>query len=66
LYLSDSHYFKFKLELVRSTNNKVELMALKLIFMIVVENGVQKIQIMGNFMVVINWMRGIFVTNEIP
>jgi hypothetical protein len=40
LYLSLSHYFKFKARLGGSTDNKTKVMVLKLIFMIIVENGV--------------------------
>lgn len=49
LHLSETHYIKYKAALSRSSNNKAELMALKLIFSLAVENGVQKIQIMGDY-----------------
>jgi ribonuclease HI len=55
LYLSDSHFLKFKVGIGRSTNNKAELLALKLTLRLAVEHGVQKLQVMGDSMVFKNY-----------
>jgi hypothetical protein len=48
LYLTKSHYIKFKVGIGRKTNNKVKLMATKLVFILLVDNTIQKLQIMGD------------------
>ena len=53
------YFLKFKVGLGGSTNNKVVLIALKHILMSVVQKGVQQLQVMGDSMVVINWLRGL-------
>jgi ribonuclease HI len=57
LHLSDSHHFKIKMGLGPRTNNFVELMALKLLLTFVGEKGISNLQIFGDSMVVINWIR---------
>jgi ribonuclease HI len=61
LFIFKSHFFKFKAIFGKCTNKKVELMVLKLILMIVVENGVQKLQTMGDSMNFINWLNGVYI-----
>jgi len=39
------------------TKNKAKLIALKLVFMMALENIIQKLQIMGDFMLVIEWTK---------
>jgi hypothetical protein len=59
VYLLYCHFFKLKARLSGSTNNKDLLLALKLVLMLVVQKGLQKLQVMGDSMVVINWLRGL-------
>lgn len=42
----------------RSSNNKIDLVALKFVLLVAVEKGVQKFQIMGDSMLVIDWLVG--------
>jgi ribonuclease HI len=57
LYLSAHHFFKIKMGLGPGTNNYVELMALKLLLVFAGEKGVKSIQIFGDSMIAINWIR---------
>jgi ribonuclease HI len=41
----------------RSSNNKVELLALKLVLRVAVDKQVQKLQVMGDSLLV-EWMKG--------
>jgi ribonuclease HI len=59
LYCSESTFWKYKTGLGRSTNNRAEVIALKLILMLAVKKRIQKLQVMGNSKVVIDWITGI-------
>jgi ribonuclease HI len=48
LYCSKSTFWKYKAGLGISTNNRAELIAPKLILMLAVEKGIQKLQVMGD------------------
>ena len=41
-----------------STNNEDELTTLKLVLGLAIRKGVQNLQVLGDSMVVINWMNG--------
>ena len=56
LYLDDRHLFQIRWGLGEGTNNKVELLALYMLLIFTNENGVQRIQIFGDSMVIINWI----------
>jgi ribonuclease HI len=58
IHLDDHHVISFKVGLGRGTNNKAELMALKLLLILSAEKGAQKLQIFDNSLVVVNWMNG--------
>eukprot|EP01018_Ginkgo_biloba_P009885 Gb_00929 [translate_table: standard] len=51
------HTIKFKAGLGKGTNNYAELMALKLRLFLAGEKGVSRLQVFGDSMVVIKWMR---------
>jgi ribonuclease HI len=57
LHLSYSHLFKMKWGLGPGTNNFAELMALKLLLTFAGEKGISNLQIFGDSMVIINWIR---------
>jgi ribonuclease HI len=57
LYLKENHFFKMKMGMGSGTNNYVELMSLKLLLLFVGEKGVKSIQIFGDSLNVINWVR---------
>jgi ribonuclease HI len=57
LHLSYSHLFKLKWGLGPGTNNFIELMPLKLLLTFVEEKGISNLQIFGDSMVIINWIR---------
>ena len=57
LFLSDTHWFKFIADLGMSTNNRVELLALKLTMLSTSSYEVQSLQVFGDSKSVIDWMR---------
>jgi hypothetical protein len=57
LHLSNSHHFKIKMGLGPRRNNFAKLMALKLLLTFVGEKWISNLQIFGDLMVVINWIR---------
>jgi ribonuclease HI len=57
IYISPSHYYNLKWGLGQGSNNYAELMALKLLLTFAGEKGITHLQIFGDSMVVINWMR---------
>jgi len=57
LYMSESHYYNLTMGLGPVTNSYVELMALKLLLTFTREKGINSLQIFGDSMVVINWIR---------
>jgi hypothetical protein len=59
LYLFESHYYNLTMGLGPGTNNYAELMALKLLLTFAGEKGINSLQIFGDSMVVINWIRKI-------
>ena len=58
LFLSDSHYFELTLGLGEGSNNYVELLSLKLLLIFIAEEGCQRINIFGDSLNVINWIKG--------
>ena len=58
LYISDSHFFSFKVGLGLGTNNFAELCALKLLLYLARRNSLDKIQIFDDSQLVINWASG--------
>ena len=56
LYLDEGHYFQIRWGFKEGTNNKAELLALYMLMILAHENGVQKMQIFGDSMVIINWI----------
>jgi ribonuclease HI len=59
IFLSESHCFKLKWGLGPGSNNYAELMALKLLLTFVGEKGINNLQLFGDSMVIINWIRKI-------
>ena len=58
IVLSDSHYFELTLGLGEGSNNYVELLSLKLLLIFIAEEGCQRINIFGDSLNVINWIKG--------
>ena len=58
LFLSDSHYFELTLGLEEGSNNYVELLSLKLLLIFATENGCRRLNIFGDSLNVINWIKG--------
>ena len=65
LYLSNEHFFTFSAGLGLGTNNYAELLALKLLIILALKQGVQSLQIFGDSQLVINWVTGKFRINNI-
>jgi len=59
IYLSENKHFSLKAGLGSDTNNFVELMALKLLLLFVIEKGIKMLQIYGDSLVVIIWANGL-------
>ena len=57
LYISHDHSIKFSACIGHSTNNQAEMMDLKLLVQLVVEHGIQNVQMMEDSHLVIDWMR---------
>lgn len=57
LYLDEGHFFRLRWGLGEGTNNKVELLDLYMLLIFAYENGVQRIQIFGDLMFIINWIK---------
>jgi ribonuclease HI len=57
LHLSSAHHFNITMGLVQGSNNYAKLMALKLLLIFVGEKGIDSLQVFGDSMVVINWIR---------
>lgn len=54
LYLSNSHYFLLKSGLGEGTNNFVDLLALKMLLLFVVQKGCRNLQVFSDSMLIIN------------
>jgi ribonuclease HI len=59
LYLSDSHYYSMTFGLGMGTNNYAKLMSLKLLIAFAIEKGCHSLNVFGDSLNVINWIRGI-------
>jgi ribonuclease HI len=57
LFLSNTHLFRLKMGLGPGTNNFAELMSLKLLLLFSLEKNVHSIQLFGDSLLVINWIR---------
>ena len=55
IFLSASHSFKMSMGFGKGTENYVELVSLKLLFLFALEKGVNTLQIFGDSMLVIYW-----------
>ena len=58
MYIYDIYHYKFKARLGRISNNKAKLMDSKLVLMVVVEKGIQKLKIIVDSILVIDWLWG--------
>ena len=56
LFLEEGYYFQARWGLGEGTNNKAELLALYMLLLLAHEKGVQKLQIFGDSMIIINWI----------
>jgi ribonuclease HI len=58
LYLSESHYYSMTFGFGTGTNNYVELMSLKLLIAFAIEKGCHSLNVFGDSLNVINWIKG--------
>jgi ribonuclease HI len=58
LYFSHNHFLSFKAGTGRSTNNHNKLTTLKLVLILAIEKGITQIQVLGDSLLVIKWMKG--------
>ena len=59
LFFSETHFITSKAEIGTSTNNKAELLALKLILSLAIGRRVQNLHVIRDSVLIINWMRGL-------
>ena len=64
-FLNDNHYFMFKAGLGEGTNNFTELYALKLLLTLALDKQVSSIQVFGDSLLVINWIRGKYKSHNL-
>ena len=57
LYLTDDHYFFLTAGLGIGSNNFAELYALKLLLLFALERGCLSLQVFGDSMIVLNWIK---------
>jgi ribonuclease HI len=57
LHISPTHNISFKVGLGIDTNKLCELMSLKLVLTLAQEQGISQIQIHGDSLLVIQWMK---------
>lgn len=55
--LNEAHSIPFKARLRGNSNNYTELLPLKLLLKLTADNEVTKLQVFGDFLVIINWMK---------
>ena len=60
LFIADDHFFTFKAGLGSGTNNFAELLGLKLLLTLSLDNNIKKVQIFGDSQLVLNWAAGKF------
>ena len=60
LYIHDDHYFTYKAGMGFGTNNFADLLALKLLLTLALENQITIIHIFGDSQLVINWVTSKF------
>jgi hypothetical protein len=58
IFLSQNHFLKFKYGIDKAKNNLSELTALKLVPIPALEKGISQIQVLGDSLLVIQWMKG--------
>ncbi len=57
-FLSDTHFFEITLGLGEGNNNFAELMSLKLLLIFTMEKGCRSLNIFGDSLNVINYIKG--------
>ena len=57
IHLSNSHSINFKFGMGNGSNNFSELISLKLVLTLALEHGVAHLQVSGDSLLVIKWMR---------
>ena len=60
IYISNEHFFSFKVGLGIGSNNFAEICALKLLLTLARERNIVKLQLFGDSQLVINWANGKF------
>ena len=58
IYITDQHFFSYKVGLGSSSNNFAELLSLKLLLSLSLDKNLKKLQIFGDSQLVINWATG--------
>jgi ribonuclease HI len=57
IYLSEQHYYYLRAGLGPGTNNFSEIMALKLLLLFAVEKGCTSLQVFGDSLLIIKWVK---------
>jgi ribonuclease HI len=57
LYFSHNHFLSFKDGTGRPTNNHNKLTSLKLVLILYIEKGITQIQVLGDSLLVIRWIK---------
>jgi hypothetical protein len=57
MFLSDSHFIKFKVEIGPSSNNYVDFRMFIFLLKCTIVQGIKRLQIYDDFSLVINWMQ---------
>ena len=57
LRFSGEYFFHFYVGLGAGTNNFAELFTLKLLFLFTLENGCMRLQVFGDSMIILNWIK---------
>ena len=59
-FFSADCYISFKAGLGHGTNNYAELLGLKLLLKLALENNITNLQVFGDSQLVINWVNGLY------
>ena len=59
LFLSDSHWYEISVGLGEGLNNFAELLSLKILLLFAMEKGCRKLNVFGDSLNMINWIKGI-------
>ena len=62
---SEDHFIYFKAGLGNGSNNYAELLGIKLLLKLALENHISKLQDFGDSQLVINWINGLYIMHNL-